>query len=113
MTIVDFTEPTFGDLTRHGNEFTYLPDANFTGADIFTYRAHGKSGDPQTGTVTIQVDGRVTSVESRDDSVATDEDVPASIYVLANDGLGPEGLPLSATLEQAPGHGHAEVQLDN
>ena len=113
MTIVDFTEPTFGDLTRHGNEFTYLPDANFTGADSFTYRAHGKSGDPQSGTVTIQVDGRVTAVESRDDTVATDEDVPASIYVLANDGLGPDGLPLSPTLEQAPGHGHAEVQLDN
>jgi large repetitive protein len=111
--LVDHTDPAHGELTLHGNEFDYLPNANFVGADAFTYRARRGSAEPLTGTVTIEVTGRVTSVESRDDTLQTDEDVPGTIYVLANDGLGPDGLPLIVTIEHAPEHGSAEVQADN
>ena len=82
MAIVDHTDPAHGDLTSHGTEFTYLPDANFVGTDSFTYHARRGSGEPQTGTVTIEVTGHVTSVECRDDHLQADEDVPATIKCL-------------------------------
>ena len=76
MSIIDHTDPAHGELTRQGNNFAYLPDANFVGVDSFTYRAQRGSSEPQTGTVAIDVTGRVTSVESRDDTSQTDEDIP-------------------------------------
>jgi hypothetical protein len=113
-TLVDHTTPAHGHLKRlESGKFTYLPDANYLGTDSFNYRAQRGTDEVQTVDVSIEVSGRVTSVESRDDSLATDEDVAAIVYVLANDGQGPDGLPLTVTVDQQPGNGTAEVQPDN
>jgi hypothetical protein len=113
-TLVDHTRPAHGRLERHeGGKFTYLPDANYLGADSFAYRAQHGTGEVQTVDVSIEVSGRVTSVVSRDDMLATDEDIAALVYVLANDGRGPDAFPLSVTIDQKPGNGTAEVQPDN
>jgi hypothetical protein len=113
-TLVDHTTPAHGHLKRlESGTFTYLPDANYLGTDGFFYRAQHGTDEAHTVDVSIEVSGRVTSVESRDDSLATDEDVAAFAYVLANDGQGPDGLPLSVTIDQHPAHGLVEVQRDN
>ena len=75
--LVDHTEPASGLLTIQTNaRLRYLPNANFTGADGFTYRAQMITGEIQTATVSITVTGEVTAVEARNDSLVTDEDTP-------------------------------------
>src|SRR5215211_158046 len=48
--------PSHGQLALNANgSFTYTPDANFSGADSFTYKVHDGSADSNTATVTITV----------------------------------------------------------
>lgn len=48
--------PDHGELFLNGDgSFTYTPDANFNGADIFTYKVSDGQGGEDTATVTITV----------------------------------------------------------
>jgi VCBS repeat-containing protein len=64
--------------------FTYTPDANFNGADSFTYRASdGTLSDTAQVQITVSAvnDAPVATAET----VAADEAIPTEIDVLAND----------------------------
>lgn len=61
---------------------TYIPDPDFNGADAFEYTVCNTSGDCSTATVTVDV---LPIVDAIDDAVATDEDIPVLVDVLAND----------------------------
>lgn len=93
-------------LTSDG-AFTYLPNTNFTGVDVFTYRASDGLTNSELATVTITVTGTNDAPFARDDSYTTLEDTPlvvAAPGVLLNDG-DPDGDPLSALLVTGPTHG--------
>ena len=62
--------------------FTYTPNPDYNGPDAFDYTVCNSSGDCSTATVTIDV---LPIVDALDDAVATDEDTPIDIDVLAND----------------------------
>lgn len=49
------TMPTHGQLLVRGSEISYLPDANYTGPDSFTYSVTGSGGASTPGTVRITV----------------------------------------------------------
>ena len=56
LTAVLVIEPTSGTLALAGNGgFTYTPDANFNGADSFTYKANDGTADSNVATVSITV----------------------------------------------------------
>jgi large repetitive protein len=56
LTAAQVLGPSHGQLTINANgSFTYTPDANFSGADSFTYKVHDGSADSNTATVTITV----------------------------------------------------------
>ncbi len=61
---------------------TYIPNPDYNGPDSFDYTVCNTSGDCSTATVTIDV---LPIVDAVDDSVATTEDTPIDIDILAND----------------------------
>lgn len=61
---------------------TYTPNADYNGPDSFDYTVCNSQGGCSTATVTIDV---LLIVDAIDDSVATEEDVPVAIDILAND----------------------------
>lgn len=70
---------------------TYIPDPDFNGTDSFDYTVCNTAGDCSTATVTVEV---LPIVDAIDDAVATLEDTPVTIDILAND----NDIPTSGTL---------------
>lgn len=111
LTAVLSTGPAHGSLTLAGNgTFTYVPTANYTGSDSFTYRASDGLLSSALATVTIAV-GNLPPV-AVNDSYVVDEDVVLTANgvginppgVLAND-FDPNGSPLTAAIVSGPSHG--------
>ena len=72
------------DIQSSG-DFTYTPLENANGSDSFTYTVDDGNGGTGTATVNIDVLPVNDAPVALDDSFATDEDVPFSGNVLAND----------------------------
>lgn len=70
---------------------TYTPDPNYNGPDSFDYTVCNTFGDCSTATVTIDV---LPIVDAIDDSIATNQNIPVDIDILAND----NDLPTTGTL---------------
>jgi len=111
LSAVLVTGPANGTLTLNANGgFTYLPAANYTGADSFTYQcSDGLAASPITTvsiTVTTPPPGNRAPVAQNDTyTVAKDTALNVSgSGVLAND-TDPDGQPLTATLVSAPNNG--------
>jgi len=67
LNIFSHTNPANGTLVSFDNntgKFSYLPNANFTGADTFTYTLKDAGGLTDTATVTINVTSRVWYVKN-------------------------------------------------
>ena len=82
--VVSVTQGTHGAvvITGGGTGLTYQPDANYCGADSFTYDLNGGS----TGTVSITVTCVDDAPVAVDDSATVTEDDPATaVDVLGND----------------------------
>ena len=100
--------PSHGTLTLHANgAFTYSPNANYNGADSFSYRA--EDGALNSNVVTVSLD--ITAVNNAPTAIAdaysTAEDTPLLIAgngVLTND-TDADGDLLSARLVIGPRHG--------
>ena len=83
--------PSDGALTLNANgTFTYTSDLNFNGVDSFQYQVGDGNGGTDQGTVTITVNSVNDLPVALDDSFVTDEDVPLSGDVLADNGSGPD-----------------------
>ncbi len=54
--IDQYSDPQFGTLTvLNGNEFQYVPDANFYGTDSFTYRVRDEDGAVSLDAATVSI----------------------------------------------------------
>jgi uncharacterized repeat protein (TIGR01451 family) len=85
---------------------TYTPAADFSGADSFTYTiTDGALGD--TATVHVTVNPVNDAPQALDDELATNQDTPGAVNVLANDS-DPEGDALTVTTP-APTAQHGTV----
>ncbi len=85
------TNPTNGTVTIDNNGtpndptddiVTYIPNPDYNGPDSFEYTVCNTFGDCSTATVTVDV---LPIVDAIDDAVATTEDTPVDIDILAND----------------------------
>jgi len=74
---------------------TYIPDPDYHGPDSFTYVVCNSLGDCSSATVTVDV---LMVVDTIDDAAATDEEVPVTIDILAND----TEVPTAGTLTTTP-----------
>ncbi len=68
---------------------TYTPAGDYFGPDSFTYVAKDGSLSSNLATVSITVESVNDAPIAQDDSAVTDEDMPVTIAVLANDSAGP------------------------
>lgn len=106
LQITTFTQPDNGSVVLNDDgTFTYTPVA-FAGnapntdnsyTDTFTYTVSDGNGGTSTATVTVQVTDNLPSAVD-DSGIQTDENVPVTIDVLANDtGLGDGGIQVIVT----------------
>ena len=97
------TDPSNGTISIDDNGtpndptddvLTYTPDPDFNGADSFDYTVCNTSGDCSTATVTLTV---LPIVDAIDDAIATLEEQPVIIDILANDNDIPDSGTLTLT----------------
>ncbi len=108
ITAIRRTGPARGTLTLNANgAFTYVPAANFSGADSFTYSV----SDGLLASAPITVSLTVVAVNdlpnAADDAYSTDWNTPLTVAasgVLLND-RDADGDPLTALIAAAPAHG--------
>ncbi len=87
--------PANGSVVLNSNgTVTYTPDANYAGADSFTYTLVGEGGHESTATVNVTVNAQSDMVMAVDDSIATFAGAAGTVHVLAND-TDPDGDPVS------------------
>ena len=107
--------PSNGSLTLNANgSFTYTPNANFNGADSFTYRANDGSANSNVATVSITVNPVNDAPTATGDAYGVNEDAVLNVAapgVLANDS-DVDGNPLTAVLVTGPVNGSLTLNAD-
>lgn len=111
LSITAFTQPVHGTVTQDNDTFTYTPDANFHGADLFTYTVSDGNGESAVGTVRVFVSSINDAPTTAAGAVGLPEDAaaaPGNVLDFATDVDG-DGLtvalvtpPASGTLDLAP-----------
>ncbi|MEP9363130.1 Ig-like domain-containing protein [Nocardioides sp. CN2-186] len=100
------TQPSNGRaLVLANGVAVYLPAAGFVGVDTFDYRVCDNGTPSLCTTATIRV---TVTPTARPDTAVTDQDVPVSIPVLANDS---PGAPVTTT-SNGPSHGSVVVEAN-
>jgi hypothetical protein len=107
-------QPSHGALVFHANgTFTYVPEQGYIGEDSFQYRAIADGLNSAATTVNISV--TAPPPEALPDSYSVLSGgvltVSAATGVASND-ISPLGLPLTATVTQAPSHGTLTLSVD-
>ncbi|MEM7332261.1 MAG: tandem-95 repeat protein, partial [Chloroflexota bacterium] len=85
LTVDSVTDPANGAVFNNGTNVTYTPDADFNGADSFTYTIIDGNGGSNTATVNVTVNAVNDNPVAADDSQSTGENMAVTIDVLAND----------------------------
>ena len=86
LNLASVTQGANGSVTINQNgTVTYAPDANFNGADSFTYTVSDGNGGNTTATVDVTVGAVNDPPVAVNDVATTDEDTSVTISVLAND----------------------------
>jgi len=86
LVVIALTQPSNGSVViNFDNTVTYMPDANFNGADSFTYTVADPGGLTDTATVTITINPVNDMPVANNDAATTDEDTAVNIDVLGND----------------------------
>jgi VCBS repeat-containing protein len=109
------SDPANGTVTLNADgSFTYTPNANFNGADSFTYKVNDGSGDSNVATVDITVNPVNDVPQAENDVYTTNQGEAITIAgpgVLAND-TDADGNPLSAVVVTGPLHGTVTLNAD-
>jgi hypothetical protein len=117
LTATLVSAPVNGTLQLNSDgSFTYTPNSDFLGADIFTYTASDGTTTSNTATVTVNVHpAEPPPVQAVDDFYAVDPggtlQVDAAQGVLANDHFG-GGTPPTVTLAGPPSNGSLTLNAD-
>ena len=86
LQIIEISAPAHGTVTYSGGKLLYTPAANYNGSDSFTYTvSDSNDGHVADVPVSLQITPVNDAPDAKPDSIATDEDTPVTIDVLAND----------------------------
>jgi subtilisin-like proprotein convertase family protein len=95
-------DPSHGSLSGSAPNLTYTPDANFFGADNFTFLVNDGEFDSAPATVSINVSAVNDAPTANPQSLSTLVDTPVEITLSGSD---IEDDPLSFNITSAPEHG--------
>jgi len=113
LVVDSLTPPSNGTtVINPDNTVTYTPNANFNGADSFTYTISDGNGGSATATVNVTINAVNEAPLAVDDQATTSEATPVIVDVLSNDSDG-DGDPLTVDSVTAPANGSAAVNADN
>ncbi|GEM_PF-853908 len=85
LTYLLVDDPTHGVLSGTAPNLTYTPDAEFHGADSFTFKIHDGTAEGNTATVSITVNSVNDAPVADVQTLNTDEDTPLAITLTASD----------------------------
>jgi hypothetical protein len=102
LTFAVVTGPSNGTLSGVAPNLTYTPNANYNGADSFTFRARDASLFSAAATISITVTAANDVPTATAQSVSTDEDVALAITLTGTD---PESDPLTFVVVTGPSNG--------
>ena len=86
LTVVVVTVPQHGSGSIGSDgSLNYMPDANFSGSDTFSYKASDGTAESNISTVTITVNPINDPPVAGDDSISVDEGGQIMVEVLSND----------------------------
>ncbi|EID17755.1 outer membrane adhesin-like protein [Mycolicibacterium phlei RIVM601174] len=106
------TGPANGALTLNGDgSFTYVPDADFSGTDSFTYQTSDGELTSNTALVTIVVTPVNDAPVAKDDDYTVGEGTQLTGNVLDND-TDIDGDRLTAEVVSGPSHGSLKLNAD-
>ncbi|MBE2197677.1 MAG: tandem-95 repeat protein [Anaerolinea sp.] len=112
LIVASVTQATHGLVVNNGSSVTYTPNANYYGADSFTYTVSDGNGGSAAATVTITVTPVNDPPVAVADEASTLEDTPVIIAVLANDS-DVDGDTLAVNSVTQPGNGTVVINPDN
>jgi hypothetical protein len=95
-------QPTHGTLSGTAPNLTYTPQANYAGADSFTFTVNDSSVSSAVATVSLSVTPVNDAPEATAQSVTTAEDTAVSVTL---SGADVEGQALAFAIVTAPAHG--------
>ena len=111
LTVSGVTDPPHGTASVQGDgSVLYTPDANYNGADSFSY-AVSDGSHTDTGAVAVTVTPSNDNPVAADDSLVAMTNIPSTVAVLAND-TDVDGDSLSVTGATTPSYGTATVNGD-
>ncbi len=104
LTYTLVSSPSSGTVSGMMPDVSYTPQADFTGADSFTFKVNDGNLDSNTATVTITVTETTTNTAplAYAQAVTTEENTAMDITVAASD---PDGDTLTYTLVSSPANG--------
>jgi VCBS repeat-containing protein len=115
LTAALVTGPAHGSVTLNaGGGFTYIPAANYAGADSFTYQANDLEGSSNVATVAIMVNPVNDAPVAAANGYSTSEDIALVVAVpgvLGND-ADADNNPLQAILASGPANGTLALDAD-
>ena len=94
--------PAHGTLSGTAPNLSYTPDADFIGADSFSFKANDGTVDSNIATVSIDVTAANDAPVAQDQSVSTAEDTALTITLVATD---VDGGSLDYAIVSGPAHG--------
>ncbi|MGE0247705.1 MAG: Ig-like domain-containing protein, partial [Pyrinomonadaceae bacterium] len=115
LTVTSVTQPAHGTVAINPDgTISYTPDANYNGADSFTYTISDGNGGTATATVNLTVTPVNDPPVANDDTFTVAEDSGATaLDVLGNDSILPDaGETLTVTAVTQPAHGTAAINPD-
>ena len=102
MTYQVATDPAHGSLSGAAPDLTYVPSADFNGADSFTFTVNDGTADSDPATVTIAITAANDAPEADDQAVTAKESTDLEITLTASD---VDGDALTFNVLSDPAHG--------
>jgi|GEM_PF-265352 len=104
LTVSAVTQGASGSVAIVAGGVQYTPNANFSGADSFTYTVSDGNGGTATATVNVTVTPVNDAPMANNDTATTTEDTAVTVNVLANDSdVDGDTLTVSAVTQGASG----------
>ena len=102
LSVSTLTQASHGAVVNNASNVRYTPNANYCGADGFTYTASDGKGGSATATVSVTVACVNDPPVAADDVASTVENVAVTVAVLGNDGDADGGALVVSAVTQPP-----------